>query len=104
MNCDNKKGFLCKALVVLVVSVALISLIFMSGPMGSCKGGEMDLIGRGVITGLHLEGKDMRVIMQNNENYTEVVTVDPCTGKERGSVVFKGQSPKPVTAAPAKQQ
>lgn len=52
----------------------------------NCKGGDVDLKGRGTVIDTNYNGNILRIVLAKPDGEVEVAQIDLCTGKQVGSV------------------
>lgn len=73
------------------------------GIPANCKGGDLDLKGRGHIIDTAVEGTVLRVALDNGKGQIEVVHVDICSGRELTSLKIQTDATEaegPVSGMP----
>ncbi len=86
-----------KTLVFSMGIVLIAGSVFISGTVwksfsgnaalsGDCKGGQLDLSGRGVVMESRTEDQIMRLSLEKKPGHMEIITVDVCSGNILGSL------------------
>lgn len=99
---------------ILVFSLGLlllggIALLFalaygkMSAPQGAapvaaqeCKGGKLDLRGRGMVMESKREGDILRLMLEKGPGQTQMLSINICTGQVTGELIIESDASLPV--------
>jgi hypothetical protein len=61
-----------------------------------CKGGALDLKGRGLVMESKLENNVLRLTLEKGPGHTEMLTVDACSGEITSTLVIDSDASLPV--------
>lgn len=79
-------------------TVVLVAGLYGKG-QGGCASGTVDLRGRGALNGINTQGERVYVSIPKEPGRLDIVTIDPCTGKEQATLTLMADPQKAASSA-----